>query len=136
MPKKIKGGEQNMIKILLVVFALMFFVGVGSVNAETTVVRPEVDMRVTGDALGFAGGASVGPFAYDLLYTDLKYVVMANDKQDNKLQLGLALNVIEVVNKGMKTDFDTKNLSLRLGLAADLFDNLNIKYFAGAFWRF
>jgi hypothetical protein len=109
---------------------------VGVAKAENLALRPEIDIRITGDALGLAGGVSSQAFAYDLLRADLKYVIMASNKQDNKLQLGVALDIIQAMNKSLKTEIDTKDLSFRVGVATDLLDNLNVKYYAGAFLRF
>lgn len=61
---------------------------------------------------------------------------MANDNKDNKLQLGLGLDALEAVNQVFKANFNNKNVSLRVGLATDILDDLKVKYFAGAFWMF
>ena len=127
-------------KIIMLVFAWMLVFGTGSAMAENVnvrdFVRPEVDIRVTGDAVGLAGGITTTPFAYNLLSCDLKYVVMVNDKLDNKLQLGLNLNTLKVADEILGTDYGSENLFLSIGLGLDILDNLNVKYIAAFGWKF
>jgi len=127
-------------KIIMLVFAWMLVFGTGLAMAENVnvrdFVRPEVDIRVTGDAVGLAGGITTTSFAYDLLSCDLKYVVMVNDKLDNKLQLGLNLNTLKVADEILGTDYGSENLFLSIGLGLDILDNLNVKYIAAFGWKF
>jgi hypothetical protein len=61
---------------------------------------------------------------------------MGSDVVDNKLQLGIGLNIIETLNALSKTTYESKNLFLRIGIGADVLDNLDIEYIASLAWRF
>jgi hypothetical protein len=120
-------------KLMCLIAVLVVFCGIAM--AEPT-IRPDVDIRVTGDSLGFAGGVSSNLFTNNVAYADMKYVVMASNDVDNKLQLGVGLNVIEALYATNKTSYDSKNVFLRAGIAVDLLDNLNLEYVASLAFRF
>jgi hypothetical protein len=122
-------------KKILCLTALCLLMIAGIARAES-VIRPEVDARVTGDSLGIGIGASLTGVAQNIVYADLKYVIMGSDVVDNKLQLGIGLNIIETLNALSKTTYESKNLFLRIGIGADVLDNLDIEYIASLAWRF